>query len=964
MPRKVAECGACVGRDRRAVPRDGLDRSSSSAIGATASPGAFLGSAPLWRRKMLLGVRIHLAWRAKRFWSCSILFDMPKLDTQARSSEHVHVADLMYPDSAANEVQMGATYRIWWACLGILGIGAIGLDNATAQSEGLSVAQARRSVVFIKSHIPTVGTGVGTGFLVNDAGLIYTNRHVIESGNRSHRNSVIVVGVPSQEDPEKLDYFPAEVVHVVEEPPARDFAILKIAARPEYGKFTPLRLAGEPLELGDGVATLGFPYIQEGEPTISFTRGSVSSVRVRFDGVSFYQTDAAVNPGNSGGPLLNDAGEVAGIITLKITEADNIGYALYISEVLPEVEKAQSRIVSVEPDRGPLAHGEMPDFKSLASEGAEEGSGTEARLPDWAEAKPFDPIGRIWTSADGRYAVEATYVTSKDDRVTLRKPNGSIIKVPLAKLSEKDQYYVRAMESPWKREGRLPAPPASVVDLKTAEIQEIFEGEFEDGGEALFSKLLKLALETRSQDPAAAYVCLLEASRAAAKAAQIEIMFITLAGLERWYEIDDRLLPVQTELLSLAVDAARSHDVRAEALVYALRLIDFAEQRRDFASGARLIALAHGLVRDLRSGDVLRMVRERAERFEAYQAAYKLSEAARERLAVKPENPRAHWAIGRFLAIYDKDWSEESLRHLAAGSDERFAAAARLELADPTTPKSQLAVGDAWWDLAANEDALGSASLKTHAIEWYKKCHPKLSAVDRTKVEQRMATVQVALGDDGRSARVGARNGLIHQWRFDETQGDIAFDAVGRNNIVLDGWVGDQPRWVEGKFGGALEFSDERHLGFTAGPITCDKYTVSFSLRVKRLDSINPRIFGPVDGSHNWICISREFHRGVGFYYDHGGNKIQDPRLPKTGEWEHYAVTIDLLDQRAAVYRNGYVVAKGQFADKKPLGKWVIGHLGDPDNPRGTLQGQIDDLRVYSRVLGDEEIKQLAGVED
>ena len=217
---------------------------------------------------------------------------------------------------------MMSAYRICRTCLGLLTVFGFCVAQVSGQNADFSIPQARRSVVYIKSFIPNVGTGVGTGFLVDEAGLIYTNRHVIESGGRSHRDSVIVVGVPSQADPDKLDYFRAKVVHVVEEPQARDFAILKIGDKPEYGKFTPLRLASEPLGLGDQVAALGFPFIQKGEPTLSLTKGSVSSVRVKFEEVSFYQTDAAVNPGNSGGPLLNVAGEAAGIVTLKLSEAE------------------------------------------------------------------------------------------------------------------------------------------------------------------------------------------------------------------------------------------------------------------------------------------------------------------------------------------------------------------------------------------------------------------------------------------------------------------------------------------------------------------------------------------------------------------------------------------------------------------------------------------------------------------
>lgn len=270
------------------------------------------------------------------------------------------------------------------ACRVLFGLWTVllcGAGDVYSQNGEFKVEKARRGVVYIQSFIPNVGTGVGTGFLVDESGLIYTNRHVIESGNRSHRNSVIVVGIASKDNPEKLDYFSAKVVYVVEEPASRDFAILKIAASADYGKFEPLRLADKSLALGDSVSVLGFPYIQEGEPTISFTKGTVSSARVQFDGVSFYQTDAAVNPGNSGGPLLNAAGEVAGIVTLKLSEADNIGYALYVSEFQPEVEKIKSTIALVKPERGPLSPDKLPDFNSLASADSEAGSGTECGCP-------------------------------------------------------------------------------------------------------------------------------------------------------------------------------------------------------------------------------------------------------------------------------------------------------------------------------------------------------------------------------------------------------------------------------------------------------------------------------------------------------------------------------------------------------------------------------------------------------
>ena len=618
----------------------------------------------------------------------------------------------------------------------------------------LQIGEARRGVVYIKSFIPKVGTGVGTGFLVDASGLVYTNRHVIESGHRSHRDSVILVGVASKADPEKLDYFRARVVHVVNEPPSRDFAILKINARPEYGPFPTLSLARDSLKLGDDVSVLGFPFIQEGEPTISFTRGTVSSTKVTFGGVPFYQTDAAVNPGNSGGPLLNAKGEVAGIVTLKLSDADNIGYALHLSEIAPEVNKAKQFIADAKADPGPLPPGEIPDLTKLAATDSKSGSGTKARTPEWAKAKPFNPIGRIWKSADGDFSVEATYVTSKDGQVSLRTPTGEFVKHAVADLCELDKYYIQAMESPWKKEGRLPAPPDTVVKLKTAEIQDVFKGEFEEGGRELYSKLITLALETRDQDPAAAYVCLWEASRAAAKGTQLDLMFATLAGLERWYEIDDRLLPMQVEVLELSTKKMQTSLQRAEALSYSVLLIEFAIMRHDVVSGEQLVRISETLYRRLRSGTILKILRARIDRFKAFRESWGLAEAARKEIKKRPDDAASRFAIGHFMVIFDDVWNRESLGHLAAGNDAEFSSVARQELAAPTTPKSQLSLGDAWWRLSGKRPDVEKYAIQSHAVSWYERCVAKLSALDKARIEKRIASSGLELSGATASASI------------------------------------------------------------------------------------------------------------------------------------------------------------------------------------------------------------------
>src|SRR5262249_2555339 len=236
-------------------------------------------------------------------------------------------------------------------------------DNPQKPAD-FNVNEARKSVVFIKCVTPGLPVAIGSGFLVSPDGLIYTNRHVVLP-DQPIRGSIILVGVPSRTDPDDLDFFKAEVVHATSPKSALDFAILKIVPRSDYGTFRSLPLAEQPLDLGAPVAAIGYPYIKNDFPTLSFNKGSVSAARVIFGGHQFYQTDAAVNPGNSGGPLVNTRGEAVGIVTLRKANANNMGYALYLSEVRAAAELAQHRLTSIDPEPGPLDPRRLPILPSI-----------------------------------------------------------------------------------------------------------------------------------------------------------------------------------------------------------------------------------------------------------------------------------------------------------------------------------------------------------------------------------------------------------------------------------------------------------------------------------------------------------------------------------------------------------------------------------------------------------------------
>ena len=227
------------------------------------------------------------------------------------------------------------------------------------------LADVRKSVVFIRRSTPGLPTATGSGFIVTKDGVIATNRHVVQSAAGPNPATTLYVGVPSAADPDVLDYFKAQIAFVSPVQDTLDFALLKIAARPGYQALRPLTLSTAKLDLGAPAAAIGFPFAKVDNPVLSFNKGNISASRVVIEDRPYYQTDAAVNPGNSGGPLVNTDGQVVGIVSRKMEDANNMGFALYLSETgLPAVLN-QEQVARLQPEAGPLDAKQLPATGSL-----------------------------------------------------------------------------------------------------------------------------------------------------------------------------------------------------------------------------------------------------------------------------------------------------------------------------------------------------------------------------------------------------------------------------------------------------------------------------------------------------------------------------------------------------------------------------------------------------------------------
>ena len=171
------------------------------------------------------------------------------------------------------------------------------------------VAHTRSGVVEI--DVDTCdGSASGTGFLIGPR-LVATVDHVVDGATSItlKRNGGYLTGAT-----------------VVGWDPVRDLALLRTAQPINGYRF---KLASRAPRIGEQVAALGFPL---GLP-LTFTRGSISGIdrTQQIEGTmrqSLVQTDTAVNPGNSGGPLMTENGEVVGLVDAKDTEASGVSFAV------------------------------------------------------------------------------------------------------------------------------------------------------------------------------------------------------------------------------------------------------------------------------------------------------------------------------------------------------------------------------------------------------------------------------------------------------------------------------------------------------------------------------------------------------------------------------------------------------------------------------------------------------------
>lgn len=184
----------------------------------------------------------------------------------------------------------------------------------------------------VSSKIPKGAevASAGTAFLIDGKGYLVTNAHVIKG------NAAVVTN-------DQGDEFKASIISLDRE---KDIAILKIEDEDYKAvKSLPYGFKKDNTDLGEEIFTLGYPRNE-----IVYNMGYLSA-KTGFNGDTLScQVQLNVNPGNSGGPIINKNGEVVGILTNKQTQAEGVAFAVkskYIFKLIDHLKKDDSALMKI-----------------------------------------------------------------------------------------------------------------------------------------------------------------------------------------------------------------------------------------------------------------------------------------------------------------------------------------------------------------------------------------------------------------------------------------------------------------------------------------------------------------------------------------------------------------------------------------------------------------------------------------
>lgn len=171
----------------------------------------------------------------------------------------------------------------------------------------------------LKESVNNIRGSQGTCFLINNEGFFITNYHCVENAKE-----IYIKGIDG-------DFTTKYGASIIATDPSNDLALVKISNNNVKFSTPPFSIRANGVNQAERVYALGFPKAKTMGDELKITEGIISSKSGLQGDISKFQISAAVNPGNSGGPLIDENGNLIGVIYAKSNIADAAGYAVKAS---------------------------------------------------------------------------------------------------------------------------------------------------------------------------------------------------------------------------------------------------------------------------------------------------------------------------------------------------------------------------------------------------------------------------------------------------------------------------------------------------------------------------------------------------------------------------------------------------------------------------------------------------------
>ncbi|MDR0420211.1 MAG: trypsin-like peptidase domain-containing protein [Prevotellaceae bacterium] len=282
--------------------------------------------------------------------------------------------------------------------------------------------------------------GTGSCFYLKQYNMFVTNYHVVEGFKKM-----------AIQDNDKNRY----LANVILVNPDLDIALLQ--ADGDFSNLPELKIlkSGE-VTIGQKLNVAGYPF---GMP-FTVTEGTVSSPKQLIKNKYYIQTDAAVNPGNSGGPMFNEEDELVAITASKITDADNMGFGIPVeglSKVLAEIESLDKNKFNVQCSSCDGLISEQTEYCPSCGEKLSENIFKEQQLTDLAQVceKAIEAMGINPIIARVGYETWVFHKGSSEIRMFIYDRSYLFCTSPINILPKKDlepvlRYLISGMVQPYQ----------------------------------------------------------------------------------------------------------------------------------------------------------------------------------------------------------------------------------------------------------------------------------------------------------------------------------------------------------------------------------------------------------------------------------------------------------------------------------------------------------------------------------